>query len=268
MRYNLIIIVLCIIIIFFMSRHCAFLSSSTVGTISSCMIYPVLRIQQFVIEPLQLWLQKRVSFKDLQQFYNVLQKEYTELLAENIALKSMKYYVQETQELLNFKKRYSSKNGCLAQILARHLSMQHQFFLVNAGSSHGIKKDMVALYKNCLIGKVIEVYPWYCKVCLITDFECKVAALCSKTGATGILEGSNNTNSMILNYVNHLATVEEHDMMISSGDGLIFPYGFGLGTITYAKKGDLFYEITVTPLLDFSSLCYCILIAKDEIEKC
>ena len=98
-----------------MSRYCTFLTSLTVGTISSCMIYPVLRIQQFIMEPLQLWLQKRIIFKDLQQSYISLQKEYTELLAENIALKSMKYYVQETQELLNFKKRYSSKNGCIAQ---------------------------------------------------------------------------------------------------------------------------------------------------------
>ena len=91
--------------------------------------------------------------------------------------------------------------------------------------------------------------------------------LCSKTGATGILEGINNINSMVLNYINHLTTIEENDMIISSGDGLIFPHGFGLGKILHAKKGDLFYEIIVTPLLDFSSLHYCILIAKDEIEK-
>jgi cell shape-determining protein MreC len=112
---------------------------------------------------------------------------------------------------------------------------------------------------------VTEVYPWYCKVCLITDSDCKVAALSHQTGATGIHEGTNDTLHTIMRYVSHLTTVHNEDDIFSSGEGLIFPKGFMLGKVVCVHKGDLFYTVTVRAALDFKTLCYCTLIAKGDI---
>jgi len=68
------------------------------------------------------------------------------------------------------------------------MSENAQFILVDGGSRQGVKKDMVALHNNCLIGRVDDVYPWYCKICLITDPACKVAAYCAKTGAVASIK--------------------------------------------------------------------------------
>jgi rod shape-determining protein MreC len=155
--------------------------------------------------------------------------------------------------------------GSIAQVLARHFSSSNQFFLVDAGSSHGIKKDMVALYCNAIVGRVAEVYPWYCKVCLITDVDCKVAAVCLKKKASGIHEGINDESQSIMRYVSHLELVTIGDDVFSSGEGLVFPKGFALGKVVFADKGELFYAITIRPSLDFQTLRYCTLVAKEDI---
>jgi rod shape-determining protein MreC len=257
--------VLCAAIVFFIFRHCAFIGVSTLGVLSSSLVYPFLRVQHFFIEPFKDWLTRSATIQELERACILLKKEKDELTAENVSLKGTYYYAQETTDLRNFNQRYLLQKGRIVSVLARHFSPNNQFFLMDAGSRNGIEKDMVALYCNCIIGRVCEVYPWYCKVCLITDAECKVAAMCQQTGASGIHEGINDSYHTGLRYVSHLEKIELNSMVLSRGEGFIFPRGFALGRIKTVVKGDLFYLIDVQPMVDFNSLSYCILIAKDEI---
>jgi rod shape-determining protein MreC len=266
MKNKSIVIILCVIISFFAMRFCMSSSFFTVGTMSSCLLYPVLVIQKCVVMPVRFWLNDRATMHDLRQQCMTLQYERDKLFAQNIAYQAEHHYWRDIQELHNFNKRYKENVGHIAQILARHLSENNQFFLVDIGARQGIKKDMVALYNNCLIGRVTQVFPWYCQVCLITDAECKVAAFCSSTGATGIHQGVNDSKKTVLQYVSHLETVVVGDMIFSSGDGLIFPNGFCLGVIKNVEKGDLFYTIDIEPLLDFNAVQYCTLVAKSDVN--
>lgn len=259
-----------------MLRHSIPIGVSAIETISSSVLYPLLRIQHAIIAPIAEWFEHKVTMHELEDRLTVLQKLNEELCRENNMLKSLYSYDGETKELRDFNKRYALGIGSLVQVLARHFSSKKQFFFVNAGLSNGIKKDMVALYGNNIIGKVIEVYPWYSKVCLITDADCKIAAICQpkcsigkefKKGTYGIHEGINNAACTKLQYVSHLETVEVGDMIFSSGEGLVFPKGFALGKVDEVSKGDLFYTITVKPLLDLQAMDYCTLIAKEDVER-
>jgi rod shape-determining protein MreC len=265
MKNKVVLVVLFVITFFFIGRHSARIGVSAVSTLSSCFLYPVLRLQQSIVEPLKTWMAKRVTVAQLEKELMRVQKDRDELLAQSVALKATACYAHDIAELLDFNKRYAVKNNKIGHVLARHFSQNNQFFLLDVGSLQGIKKDMVAVYSNCLVGKVVQVYPWYCKVCLITDAECKVAAMCAKTRVSGIHEGINETNRALLQHVSHLHPVMVGDIILSSGEGLIFPTGFALGTIRNALRGEIFYEIDVEPLVDFHSLRYCTLIAKDEI---
>lgn len=287
-KNRLVIIVLFVIISFFIFRHCTVVGASVIETLSSYAIYPVLRVQQLLIEPITLSFKRRTTIQDLEQKIEDLQKERDTIFAENVALKSVHYYADETSELRDFNKKYLLQRGYVAQVLARHFSANNQFFLVNAGSVNGITKDMVALCNNAIVGRVTQVYPWYCKVCLITDVDCKIAALSLqsdvpfgvlaknkplsreaknkiKKGASGIHEGINNELHTVVRYVSHLEQVTVGDDVFSSGEGLVFPKGFALGKVIAADKGELFYTIIVKPALDFQTLSYCTLIAKQDI---
>lgn len=266
MKQRIVLFILFIIGLFFVGRYGLSLGHSVIGNVPSCFLYPVLRIQQWCIEPVQRWLHDRATIAQLRHDYDELCKEKDFLLAENCALKAENVYHHSTTELMLFKKRYQRANERIVHILARHLSCNNQFFLMNAGSYHGIEKDMIALYGNCLIGRVTHVYPWYCHVSLITDSLCKIGAVGAKTGAMGIHEGLNDTDKTIMHHVSHLENVEVGDMILSSGEGLIFPQGFSLGIIKSFTKGDLCYVIYVQPLVDFTTLRYCTLVAKSDIE--
>jgi rod shape-determining protein MreC len=280
-----------VIIIFFVMRPILRSPSfegqaSILQIVASCCLYPLLKAQQLVVEPVARWKNRSDSVADLEKNMSDLQKKYEHLCSENIALKALCQYADETDELRIFNKRYALQKGCVAQVLARHFSSNNQFFLVDVGSVHGIKKDMVALYGNAIVGRVAEVYPWYCKVSLITDADCKVAVLCALFGekgysankslhsrktktalksASGIHEGINDATCTSLRYVSHLEQIHAGDDVLSSGEGLVFPKGFLLGKVISAEKGELFYTIAVQPALDFHALRYCTLIAKEDI---
>lgn len=245
---------------------------SWVNTISSTILYPFLRLQHIIAAPIAALKEKHVAIQDLKSQVFLLNKEKEALIAENISLRGSLYHGMQIKDLVEFNKRYQEK-GVIAQVLARHFSSENHFFLIDAGMSIGIKKDMIALYCNTIIGKVVEVYPWYCKVSLVTDNDCKIAAVClpseinpkkSVKGVKGIHEGTNSFQTT-LRYVSHLDLVKVGDQVFSSGEGLIFPQGFALGTIVAAKKEDLFYTISVEPQVDLQKLEYCILIARDDI---
>lgn len=254
--------ILCVGMVFFLLQHIFALSlSHIVHQVSASVLYPVLRLQRMIVEPIQHWSEQRTDAQELRTTIDTLRAEHDTLVAENTRLQSTLAQHKNIDELVQFNKRYADK-GHIAQILLKHQSSREHFFLVDGGLDQGIAKDMVAIYKNSLIGRVVEVYPWYSKVQLITDASCQVAAYCTRTRAQGIHKGTYRDRESMLDYVSHLERLQADDLVVSSGEGLIFPQGFALGKITSYVTGDLYQQVKIQPIIDFRSIKYCILLAK------
>lgn len=254
-------------VIAFLTHRVLFFSPGAFEYYSSYLMYPILVVQKSVVVPVKSFFQKRKSVSDLETQLHDLQKEREVILAQNIELQGMISFAQDTKELMDFKERYECDNAALAQILVKNFSEQAHYFLIDKGSRTGIQKDMAVVYKNVLVGKINEVYPHYSKVVLVTDQACKVAAYCSTSKATGIYQGCNEEWAAHLNHVSHLSQLEEGEMILSSGDGLIFPRGFGLGKVKSFQTHGLFHEVTIEPLLDLRSLSYCYVVTKQDQLK-
>ncbi len=212
---------------------------------SSYIVYPLLKLQYSLISPVKSYFQKRQTVTELHEQIATLQQERDHLLSHNIELNSLIGFAQDTQEVIEFKSRYDFSQAILAQILVKNFSEQSHFFLIDRGLTSHIQKDMVVVYKDCIIGKVAEVYPYYSKVVLVSDKSCKIAAYCSQSKATGIYQGTNEGWHARLDHVSHLAAPEVGELVLSSGDGLIFPRGFGLGKIKQFCTNGLFHEISI-----------------------
>lgn len=230
--------------------------------LSSYLLYPVLRAQHIVVAPVKTFFEHRRSYAELEQEFKKIKAERDSLTKELIQLRAECDYFGETKELIAFAKRYDDSNTQIAQIVLKQFTDQAHYFLVDKGVHHGIKPDMVAVYKNNLVGKITHVYPYYSKLQLVTDKKCSVAVYCAKTNASGIHEGINQCEQTVVQYVSHLAKVKEGDWVLSSGQGLIFPKGFSLGVIAYAKKNGLYYDITVKPFVNLRKISHCALIQK------
>ncbi len=235
-------------------------------TLASYLAYPILRVNSLFIEPIRGLRDERKTVQQLRALLAQLRQEKEDLQQNVIALQSQLQYVQDTDALHEFAQQYDTLHMCVAQIITKIFSDQQHYFLVDAGRNKGIETDMVALYKNCLLGRVIEVYPWYSKIILVTDRSCKVAAVCSQTQAQGIHEGLNTVQETQLSFVSHLEPLSLSDMVISSGEGLVFPRGFGLGKIKEFYANELHYTINIEPLIDFSKITYCYLMKKGSIS--
>lgn len=251
---------------FFLIHYCIKETGNFFETVSSSVTYPIVKVYGFVLEPFKRSMQERKTIAQLRDYVVTLEQKNEQLLAEFIALTAENLYKKHTQELRMFKERYAySCSEHIVQIMVRHFSDQAHYYLVDGGLNKGIAVDMVAVYNNCLVGRVVEVYPWYSKVQLITDKLCKVAAVCVQTDVAGIYEGCNGQTGL-LQYVDHLSLICKDDLVLSSGQGLIFPQGFGLGKIVSSYVDSLYQVVQVAPLLDFKKIQYCMIISKADVS--
>lgn len=232
----------------------------------SYVVYPFLVAEKKLTTGVKQFLQKRKTNAELVASIEQLEQERKELLAHIVRLHASIDYLDELEELIDFKQRYDQGKGILGQVLLKNFSEQGHFFIVDVGTTAGVAVNMPVVYHNCLIGRVQEVYPLHSKVLLITDSACKVAAYCSHTAAQGIYQGANNSKQGTLENVSHLSQVQEKDFVISGGQGVIFPRGFALGRIARCERNDLEYSITVEPLLSLEALSY-VLILPLKLES-
>lgn len=253
-KISIVFAVICIVIL---ARLYCFSGPQLLERLVSYCIYPVLKIEYAMVQ----WIQNQViakrSYAELQTYCASLQIERDTLAAHNHALLAQLDFVKDIEELIAFRSRYDYLQLQCAQVILCNLTDQEQYILIDLGSRHGITTDMVAVWKNCLVGRVTTVYPLYSKVLLITDKRCNVAVYCHETGAQGIHEGINNVSQTIISHINHLERIVINDSVFSNGSGTVFPRGFLLGTVDTYKTDDLFHMITVRPAIHFYTLKYC-----------
>ncbi len=233
-----------------------------IKNISSCFLYPTLKIQSHLVDSVKDLIYDRKDMKYLKKTMYKLYKECQDLRAENIKLWALHNATQEIAEIAEFRKQYDMENARIARILGKHFSPQEHYFLIDGGTDQGLACDMVVIYNNCLVGKIEQVYSRYSRVTLVTDELCKVAAYCAKTNSSGIYQGCNKTTEASFLYVPHFKEMVENDTLLSSGQGTIFPAGFSLGSIESYSCDGLHYQITVKPYLDFESLTHCLVIMR------
>jgi rod shape-determining protein MreC len=235
--------------------------SALISQISSYAIYPVLRMQNYIADPIKIWFAHVREQHILAQLLEEGRAEIARLTEENSALHAQIAYMEDIDELRTFKNRYELSNAKIAHIMARYFSDHAHYLLIDAGSIHGIEEGMIAVLHNTILGKITKVYPWYSKVSTITDRSCKVAAYDRQTKTHGIHEGINQ-DMTVLSHVSHLSSISVGDLIISSGEGLVFPQGFVLGRVAAVYPDGLQKKVMVQPLCDMHKSSYCLVLPK------
>ena len=229
--------------------------------VAAYMLYPFLIMGHQLHHRWSGMLNLMKTHAQLEQERVQAQAECDEWKSKFIQLQREIDFVDETDELVDFRKRYYPDNALLAQIIMRQISAQKSCFSINAGTDQGVAQDMIVVYKNCLLGRVTHVYSSYAQVTLITDPHSKVSGECATTHAQGIYEGRGGSRA-VLNFVSHLETIYEGDLVISSGNGAIFPRGFALGRIHAVMQEGLYHQIEIEPLIDLTTISYCYVLNK------
>lgn len=217
-----------------------------------------------------------VSIEEL----NMMKRELLITKNQLEKLKSASFEIQELKRenerlrtILDIKTRIEYKT-VFAEIIARDPSNNYSVFVINKGSRHGLERNMpVISYQQGLegiVGKTIEVSRGSAKILPVTGLGSYTGCMHAALRNIGLIRGQGPTEEYLLfDYLDKNAQVGFGDLVVTSGQGGIFPKGLMIGKIvgfTKVKYGIFYKDVRVKPILDFSMLedVYVILKPADE----
>lgn len=245
-----------------------YVPSKKVSEIGSYCIYPFLYVHATFIKPYHTLCHGLEQYGDLLHKHEKLCESYNALQGNYIALQATVTYAHDVEKELEwFKKRFDTVTGHIVPVMGVHCSDRQHTMLIEGGASQGFEKDMVVLADNLLVGKITTVYPWYAVVQLITDPASCVSVYGIGSGAHGIVRGTGSQESLHLERVDHLSPVQEQELLLSSGDGLVVPRGYGVGLVERYSSDGLYYTGSVKMLQRIVDLKTCLVFDRNNLSK-
>ncbi len=141
------------------------------------------------------------------------------LQADNVALSKLLQVVPEAQA------SYIS-----ARVIASARGTYGNSIVLNAGSTHGVRKGQAVLGDSGFIGRVADVSSHASRVLLLTDVSSRVPVMLESARARALLVGG-NVNRPRLVFVTPGTRVTPSERIVTSGDGGAFPPGLPVGVV-------------------------------------
>src|SRR3989442_1297444 len=119
---------------------------------------------------------------------------------------------------------------------------------VDRGSRDGVRRNAPVVTADGVVGRVIEVTLTTSRVLLIVDSRSAVGALVQRSRDLAVVEGRSE-RVLHLKYLSRTAQVEPGDLVVTSGQGGVFPKGLVVGRITRVvqEEGEYLQEAQVEP---------------------
>jgi len=123
-----------------------------------------------------------------------------------------------------------SSDGVISKVLLDKDGQFLKSIILNKGTRDGIKKGMVVLEKNYLIGQIIEVNFATSRAILISDLNSNIPVVLEPGGFQSILSGTGKDYGKI-KYSKNKLILDEETIVYTSGSGGNFKAGLPVGKI-------------------------------------
>ncbi|MGH4118814.1 rod shape-determining protein MreC [Clostridium sp.] len=133
-------------------------------------------------------------------------------------------------------------------------------FIINKGTNKGIKKGMVAMTGEGLIGQVTSVASNWAVVQSLSNENIGVAALVHGPGDNnGMVRGYIDDNGKSLAEIQRISLdsdIKKGDIIVTSGLGKFYPAGIRIGNVlsVHEDKGEVMKTAIIQPYVDFSKI--------------
>lgn len=165
-----------------------------------------------------------------------LQNEIAKLKSELQDYEELKQENERLTELLALKDSHKDYDIVTARVIGRAIGEWYDSFTINVGKNDGIKKNMVVMTQDGIVGRVVEVSVTYSKVMPIINASSGVSALLERSRENCVVSG-NTSNSqakddMEVLYLDDGADVVPGDKIVTSGLDGIYPKGIKIGEVS------------------------------------
>ena len=217
---------------------------------------------------------RAVSIKDIIFSYEDIMKENENLKKENMELKIQKERNQKIHEenerllkLLEMKENSVYKGDLkFARVSFSDINNLNNKIFIDLGTKDGIKIDMIAVYGDYLVGKIVAVHNNYSEVELITN---PISIISAKTmnNILGIARGSDEENGFLYFQPSIVEdNLKEGDEIVTSGISDIYPESIKLGKIEKIdnKENYSYKMVTIKPGFESKDLREVIIIGREN----
>jgi len=108
--------------------------------------------------------------------------------------------------------------------------------VLDAGAAAGVQVGDPVMSEHGLVGRIVGVAPHASRVLMLTDVESRTPVLVDRTNARAMLTGDGGPNPR-LEYIRGQDPVKEGDVLLTSGDGGVFPRGLPVGVAAKDLRG-------------------------------
>jgi rod shape-determining protein MreC len=165
---------------------------------------------------------------------------------------------QSEKEMAALKDQFAFSQASSRTLLPAHIIGKRDIdtFILDKGENDGVKKGMIVVVKDILVGTIAQVTPHTGVLLTMSNKAQTISAKTSGTGALGILKGTGGAH-LLLDHVVLSDHLDEKDVVLTKGDAdKQIPADLSIGKISSVDKkmSDVFQEAQVDPLLDISHI--------------
>lgn len=193
-----------------------------------------------------------------------MKREIDALRTENNNYRELLSTHQRLQKLLQYKNTINLP-FVAAQVIGRDPVGWFESVIIDKGEKSGLKVNMPVVNAQGVVGRLVSVSLNYSNVLLIIDQNSAVDCIIQRSRDKGIVKGL-SSKICVLDYVLKNSDVVVGDMAVTSGLARVFPKGLPVGEVVEVKNisGELFKDIKIRPVVDFSKLEELLIILKED----
>ena len=217
---------------------------------------------------------RAISIKDIIFSYEEIIAENENLKKENMELKIQKErnqkILEENERLLKLleMKENSIYKGNLkfARVSFSDINNLNNKIFIDVGAEDGIKIDMITVYGDYLVGKIVAVHNNYSEIELITNPNSIISAKTMRD-ILGIARGSDEEDGLLYFQPSIVEdNLKEGDEIITSGISDIYPEGIKIGKIEEIdeKENYGYKRVTLKPGFESKDLRELIVIGREN----
>ena len=215
------------------------------------------------------------NLADLQQINEEnqsLKEQVAELTLENNMLMQERYELQELRDLYNLDSDYSDLNKIAANVIGKDTGNWFNMFIIDKGSSDGIKVDMNVIAGGGLVGRITSVGPNWSRVTSIISDNSNVSGMTLATGDNLIVSGDLQMMAQgvipFSKLVDSQDAVAEGDKVVTSDISDKYLPNILIGYISTINKdtNNLTKSGYLTPVVDFEHLSE-VLVITDKKQQ-
>ncbi|MBW1911774.1 MAG: rod shape-determining protein MreC [Deltaproteobacteria bacterium] len=224
-------------------------------------------IQDFIKETVRVTEELWLKYFGLINAHNEnihLKGEIDALRMENSRYRELLATHQRLQKLLQFKQT-TGQPVLAAQVIGRDPTGWFRSVIIDKGQRAGLKINMPVVNAKGVVGRLVSVSHNYANVLLVIDQNSAVDSIVQRSRDNGIVKGL-SSKVCSLDYVLKTSDVVIGDMVVTSGLGRVFPKGIPVGEVIEVKDlpGELFKDVKVRPMVDFSKLEELLVVLKED----